>query len=310
MRYICYLGTMLLLSNTFAANPPKVIVATGKEDSTYNRMFKELGAACYSHAQWLEYKTAGSTRNYELLLKDIDYTNPKRSRTSKVPKKYERTDLAFIQHDLLNLSSVIDIDDRDLKKHIDKSIPSYSKGVEKNLKTFLTLHTEEVHLISKKDKRGSLKKSKRIAAWGGSYITAAIIKQKLGLDYKIMLHNNPEEALKSLKDDKVDLILAVDGQPVKWIEELDNHTLIPIHYDTKLENIYEKSILDSKIYKNLIYNDIPTIKVRNAIVMRTPVKAHLKKILNNYKNCARRVIPILAKPNEKWKDVPPIPEEE
>lgn len=253
-----------------------MIVATGDRDSTYHQIYKKLGKTCAHSIRWLEIGTSGSFDNLRLI-------------------KEDEVDLAFIQNDILQ-------------------IIQYGEKIKKKknrLEIFLPLYNEEVHLISKKENLLPFNKRKRIAIWNGAGRIATALRDTFKLKYKKVLFANRKSAMRALERDKVDLIMTVAGQPVKWIQSLSpkKYTLIPLPYADKLNTnnlnlFYTTSSLSS--YKNLSKIPIPTIATQSAIITKGPYTPEQKASLIEFKKCALQNLQELKRSSHthpKWKEV-------
>ena len=171
-------------------------VATGSKGGTYATMYKNLGDICTS-ASWLrERQTSGSVENVDLLLSN-------------------QVSLAFVQLDVLKARDQIDGDPR-----------------AKEIRTLLPLHQEEIHLIAKKPTKGFLGRvsgvtrfselaRKKVGAWGGSVVTANVLRAKSGVNFEVAAFPTRDAALAALASGQVDAVLAVVGQPADWVKALE-----------------------------------------------------------------------------------------
>lgn len=270
MRLIIYsLSTLLLFGISFSKKPRQMIVATGGKGATYHKIYKDLGAMCIQSAHWLEHGTDGSHTNYKLVDEG-------------------KVNLAFMQGDIFKVLQ----ENREKDKH--------------PIEILLPLYNEEVHLISTTSNLLPFKDRKRIAVWGGTLWTAKFLKDKMNLNYTIVKFQKREAAMKSLKKGKVDLVMAVVGQPAKWIQSLKakDYTLIPFSHNESLSKIYTKSSLSS--YKNISDSKIPTMATKSVIVTKDLSNPNRRKALIKYKKCAINSLPKLKKSpytHNKWKEI-------
>lgn len=232
-----------------AKKPISMIVATGSKAGTYSTMFKNIGQICVNSAHLLQKGTGGSLDNFDLLLEN-------------------KVDLAFIQYDVLKAQEKVFKDER-----------------VKNIRTLLPLYDEEVHLIARDNSKNPLKDKAKVAVWGGSIITAKVIKAKSKLNFKIVEFKNRKSALHSLNTEEVDVVLAVVGQPATWLRELQDYTLLPIPYQKWMKDFYSPAKLR---YRNLSQPHVKTIAVKSLLVTRNFQTAKRKQPLLKYQNCARR----------------------
>lgn len=279
-RLFCILP--LLLGAAQAADPTFLNVATGSPTGTYSAMFKNIGTVCTQSAYLKERGTSGSLENIDLLLSN-------------------QVSLAFVQSDVLKAKEQIDNDAR-----------------VQNIKALLPLHSEEVHLfakppVAKKNVFGKVTyvgitsfkdlKGKRVAAWGGSLITAKVLSAKMAVPYTIVPSKSQEEAFKALNAGQVDAVLAVVGQPAAWVKSLSGVNLVPIAYDPSLNGIYSQAKL---MYENISADSIPTVAVQSVLATRDFKTADKRKMLLDYQKCALSKLPNLQEDegmHPKWQEV-------
>ena len=61
----------------------------------------------------------------------------------------------------------------------------------------------------------------RVAAWGGSRVTAENIRARAGVPYEVVHAATPADAQRMLMAGEVDAVLAVGGAPLKWVSLLE-----------------------------------------------------------------------------------------
>lgn len=254
---------LLVLSLLPAAQAATFLnVATGSPTGTYSAMFKNIGVQCTQSAYLKERGTSGSLENVDLLLSN-------------------QVSLAFVQSDVLKAKQQIDQDAR-----VD------------NIKALLPLHNEEVHLFAKpavvkKNIFGKTTttgvttfndlKGKRVAAWGGSLITAKVLSAKLSVPYTILSVKDRDAAFAALNAGQADAVLAVVGQPATWVKDLSGVNLVPVPYTAALSGLYSSAKL---LYANMGADSVPTVAVQSVLVTRDFKTADKKKILLDYQKCA------------------------
>ncbi|GHF39004.1 hypothetical protein HNQ07_001799 [Deinococcus metalli] len=278
------LALTLALSLTAAQAAPATFlnVATGSSTGTYSAMFKNIGVQCTQSAYLKERGTSGSLENIDLLLSN-------------------QVSLAFVQSDVLKAKQQIDQDAR----------------VE-NIKALLPLHNEEVHLFAKpavvkKNIFGKTTttgvttfadlKNKKVAAWGGSLITAKVLSAKLGVPYTILSVKDRDAAFNALNGGQVDAVLAVVGQPASWVKDLNGVNLVPIAYTAALSGLYSSAKL---LYENMGADAVPTVAVQSVLVTRDFKTPDKKKILLDYQKCALTHLVNLQEDegmHPKWQEV-------
>ena len=267
-----------------AATPVFMNVATGSPTGTYSAMFKNIGKVCTQSAYLKERGTSGSLENIDLLLSN-------------------EVSLAFVQSDVLKAKEQIDQDAR-----------------VKNIKALLPLHNEEVHLFAKpptfkKSILGKVTtigvakfedlKQKRVAAWGGSLITAKVLSAKMKVPYTVVSAKDRDAAFAALQGGQVDAVLAVVGQHAAWVKELNgaNINLVPIPFRPEVQGVYAPAKL---MYANLSANTVPTVAVQSVLATRDFKTADRKKMLLDYQKCALSKLVNLQEDegmHPKWQEV-------
>lgn len=274
----------LTLPAAHAAPATFLNVATGSPTGTYAAMFKNVGVQCTQSAYLKERGTSGSLENIDLLLSN-------------------QVSLAFVQSDVLKAKQQIDQDPR----------------VE-NIRALLPLHAEEVHLFAKpavvkKNIFGKTTttgvttfadlKGKRVAAWGGSLITAKVLSAKLGVSYTILSVKDRDAAFAALSGGQADAVLAVVGQPATWVRDLNSAAvnMVPVPFNAALDGIYTSAKL---LYPNLGAGSVPTVAVQSVLATRDFKTADKKTILLNYQKCAIAKLVNLQEDegmHPKWQEV-------
>lgn len=279
-RILCL--TLLAGAPLAQAQPVFLNVATGSKTGTYSAMFRNVGVVCTQSAYLKERGSSGSLENIDLLLSN-------------------EVSLAFVQSDVLKAKEQIDQDARVA-----------------NIRALLPLHNEEVHLFArpavvKKNIFGKTTttgvstfadlKARRVAAWGGSLITAKVLSAKLAVPYSIVSVKDRDAAFAALNAGQVDAVLAVVGQPAAWVKELSGVNLVPVPYVAALNGIYSSAKL---LYPNLGAGSVPTVAVQSVLATRDFKTPERKAILLKYQQCALSRLVNLQEDegmHPKWQEV-------
>lgn len=243
-------------------------------------MFRDLGRVC-TGAAWLQQRqTSGSIENLELLLSN-------------------QVSLAFVQLDVLKAKQQIDGDPRT-----------------NELRTLLPLNQDEIHLIARRPSTDLLGRirgvqtftdlaGKRVGAWGGSVITANVLKAKSGTAYTVISYPDRNAALSALAAGQVDALLAVVGQPADWVKTLDSqqYSLLPLNIPAgKLNGFYKPTRL---LYTNF-GPAISTYSVQRLLITRNFKTLERRAQLLKYQACAKAKLTALQESegmHPKWSDV-------
>lgn len=268
-------------------------VATGGEKGTYAQMFRELKAVCQGDLNLVEVPTSGSVENADLLMGN-------------------QVNAGIVQQDVLFFRSR----NEDMKM----------------LKTLVTLHPEEVHLITRAD--GKVEGQKKIlgftydkgqvvilnnfselagrsvAAVGGSIWTAKAMTQNSGVAFSVVEAPSNPVALDMLRSSQVDAVVMVIGHGAAIVKELGpEFKLLPIT-DMPLEmltkNIYDPAKLT---YTNLSQsNGVSTVKVQSLFITRDYKTQKMKDGLLKLRECIKEKAPEIAEStgtHPKWQEVNP-----
>lgn len=282
--FFVFLSFALMSTLSFAQATPPAIFATGPAGGTYNQMATELIRSCQSTTatKWGVVASGGSEDNVDCILNN-------------------RCNMSIVQADVLSV------------------LAKDSKVV----RVFQALHPEEVHLLTLTvpKKAGGVMgigakpvplnesfdlEGMKVAAWGGSVITANIINERASVGFVVVEYADQKSALAALSKREVDAILAVGGSRVKWIEQLDmTYKLIPFSDDhvKSLSRVYD---LASVSYRNLRQNSVKTISVPAVIITRNYTTGNVFTMLANLKACfadKRLDIESTASNHAKWSDV-------
>ncbi len=278
--YIKLLSLIALLGSVQAAPVSFMDVATGARGTTSNAMYKDLGRVCTNAAFLREVHTSGSIENVDLLLGN-------------------KVSLAFVQLDVLKARDQVDHDPR-----------------AKEIRTLLPLNPDELHLIAPVPKKGFLGrttgitkysdlKGKRLGAWGGSFVTANILRAKSGVAMQVLSFPEREQAINALNAGQVDAVLAVVGQPADWVKALSpqQYVLAPVDIaPEKLKDFYQPARL---IYPQF-GSSVPTYSVQRLLVTRNFKTPERHQQLLAYQNCAKSKLSELVEGqgmHPKWAEV-------
>ncbi|PNY82709.1 transporter substrate-binding domain-containing protein [Deinococcus koreensis] len=267
-----------------AATPFFLDVATSPKGSTASDMFRDIGQVCTGASFLRQRQTSGSVESLDLLLGN-------------------QVSLAFVQLDVLKARDQIDKDPR-----------------ARELKTLLPLNFDEIHLIARQPTikknifsrttvSGVLKfsdlKGKKLGAWGGSVISANVLKAKSAVGVTVLEYKGREEALAALGAGQVDAVLSVVGQPADWVKALDpaRFALRPVDIDpARLNGFYRPATLR---YAQL-GSGVGTYAVQRILVTRDFKTPERRAALLNYQKCALSKLTQLQETqgfHPKWTEV-------
>lgn len=277
----------------------ELLVASGVPDGTYNMMMQEVISACTSDTlKFKEVPTTGAEETISLLLEG------------------NSANVGILQTDGVALRQ------KDDGKRVS------------NLRVLLTLHPEEVHFVVPAQAsvtRGGTQflgwklfgeklvlssvdqlAGKKVGVWGGSAVTAKAIQWKASVPYVIVEYPNRDQTLSALMSGEVDAIMAVGGQPLKWLKEAPTGKYrlvsLPQSVIEKLTNepgsVYRQETL---YYRNLDAAGLTTVAT-DALLVTRAYKGSLVRELNELRQCVTDKLPDFqeeAGHHPKWQQVDP-----
>lgn len=262
-------------------------VATGGPTGTYSKMLKEIVQTCGSNVAITEQNTSGSTENVNLLVGN-------------------QVNGGFVQTDVL---------------HFRASTEDMA-----GIKTLLTLHPEEVHVLvlegpnkaagildrvglgdktvplnSVKDLQG-----RTVGAVGGSFITAQVIRIQSEVAFKVVEFPDNKALVAALTAKQVDAALMVGGSPLGAVAELKGgYKLLSFPEDLigKLKNVYRPARLN---YTNINSRGVQTVATDALFVTREYKSAKFVEALGGLRSCITKNIDDLKETtgmHPKWQVV-------
>lgn len=279
---------LMAVAAVTASAQTQLKVATGGPTGTYSVMFKQFQQTCKDEIMQVEIPTTGSVQNMDKIL------------GNEVNAAIVQTDVLFMRARSEDLSGI---------------------------KTLFSLYPEEVHVyaptVSKvMDKGNMVGMGKKpipfntvadlqgysIAAWGGSIVTAQLIRIQGEMQYNIVEVNNFNEAKAKLDAGEVQGVLMVGGQPMADLTKLNNsYKLLPFpeSLTQKLKAVYTPAKLN---YSNLGQggSGIPTIATDALYVTRAYKTAKYVESLSALRSCFAANLDYLKEEtgmHKKWSSV-------
>jgi TRAP-type uncharacterized transport system substrate-binding protein len=248
-------------------------ISTGGASATYSRMSKEIGAACMNDIQLQEMNSTGSMQNIDRLTGN-------------------ETQAAIVQSDVLRFRG----NTEDLSA----------------VKTLVTMHPEQVHLIalasSNLKEGGTLGFGAKavtfntindlagrvVVASGGSYITAQVIRLQTEISFQVVEVADSKAAIEAVNSGQAAAALFVGGQPMDNLKTLNKaHKLlsIPEAVVGKLKNVYKPAVLN---YSNLGAAGVTTVSTDAIMVTREFKTPKMIEALSKFRTCFNAKVPELA----------------
>lgn len=133
----------------------------------------------------------------------------------------------------------------------------FAKDIKKQFTYVTKLYNEEMYVISSKSVTNlSQLNGKKVSVDlpnGGTFVTAAIVFERLGLKPNF-LYIEQRIAMEKMRAGEIDAVIAVGGKPYKSVSAFsdDRFHLVPVEYSRPLQTDYLPATLTSKDYPNLI----------------------------------------------------------
>jgi uncharacterized protein len=194
------LGLSIAVNHVWAQTTPRpMVVSSGGTTGTYYRLMKEFDDA--APGVIVNTESDGSLTNVDRVMDN-------------------QAELGITQLDALYI--------RGMKE----------TNLKERIRVLALLHSEEIHFIAKSPPQGeggifglhlSSKPSvlnsvddlrgRKIGFWGGAVITEQVIASLTEIGWVPMEFPSVPTALKALKTDHIDTLMAVGGQPLGWVSE-------------------------------------------------------------------------------------------
>lgn len=281
------IAAMVAVSSAMAQATLKV--STGSSSGTYSRMFKELASVCKNELPLVEMNSSGSVQNIDRLI------------GNEVNGAFTQTDVIFFRGQTEELS---------------------------DYKTLFTLHPEEVHVITKavspiteggvagigakpiRLERVEDLAGRTVAAWGGSYVTAQVVRLQSEIQYKVAELPDFKSAKAALDKGDVAAILMVGGAKMADVEALPkDYKLLSFSEQTigKLKRVYVPAVLN---YSNLGPggNGVKTVATEALFVVRAYKSPKFVEAMANLRACFNNNAEMISETtgmHAKWRLVKP-----
>lgn len=262
-------------------------VATGPAKGTYSTMFKELNNECANEVPMIEVVTSGSNDNISALT------------GNQVNAVFTQTDVLYFRARTEELG---------------------------NVKTLMTLHPEEVHLVALAHSpittggyAGTGIGAKpvvfnditslanyKVGAAGGSFTTAQVIRLQSEIPFTVEQYGSNDELLAALKEGKIQAALMVGGSPLPVVAGLGpDYKLLPIPESVaaKMKGVYRPARLN---YNRMNAAGVPTVATDAIFVTREYKTPKMIQALAKFRACAFEKIDELKETtgtHPKWQAV-------
>lgn len=257
-----FLAAILLAATSAFAQT--LLIGTGSNTGTYSKMLKEINQTCASAIPITEQNTSGSLENMALLT------------GNKINGAFTQTDVLYF-----------------LGRTDDRL---------QNVKTLVALHPEEVHVVALAQSKtvvggnmlGMGKQplqvktiedlvGRTVGAWGGSYITAQVIRLQSQIKFDVQEFPGAKEAKAALDAGQIEAIIAVGGAPLGFVETLNkSYKLVPIPNAEVLKAVYRPAKIT---YTNLDAMGVATVATDALFVTREYKTEKFSSALGRLRAC-------------------------
>lgn len=257
-----------------AAQAQQVKVGTGGPKGTYHALFANIAEKCGESMAMVEVASDGSITNLDRLT------------GKEIGAAFVQTDSLFASaqgRDLGNIKTLVAFNKEDA--HI---VTLANSGL-KSGGTF-GIGAKDVSFNTVEDLSGQ-----KIAAAGGSLITAQLIKLQGQVNWTIVPAKNNDEAIAMMKAGQVQAVIMVGGQPLGDVKALDSsYKLLGFRQGTidLLKTVY---VADKLSYPKLGTGAVSTIATEALLVTRTYNTPDKLAMLSAFRKCVVDHVP-------EWQD--------
>lgn len=278
--------TLVGLTLAAAAAAQSFAVSTGPAGNTYDTLFQQFTAQCQGEVgvPFVGKTSAGSMDNIDRLS------------NNEVTASISQTDVLTYRSKLEDMGQI---------------------------RVLFLLHPEEVHVLvlSEPRKEGGLAglggkpvvfdtfsnlRGRRIGAWGGSLITAQVLRLQSEVAFTLVEFADQPTALKALADKSVDALLSVGGSPQAWLQKLDRRYKLVTFNDqeaTALKSVYRPARVT---YPNLGQTGLVTVATDAVLATRQYRTPAMLQMLGRVRECFRaHLAELQEKPGNhtKWQAI-------
>lgn len=275
MGYLKTFLAAILITATAVAGAQQIKVATGSPKGTYHALYSNIASICGSEMAVVGVNTSGSIENIDKL-------------TSKeVGAAFVQTDALFATaqgRDLGNVKTLVAFNKESVH------VVTLTQSLLKTGGNMLGFGKEALVFNTAEDLRGY-----RVAAAGGSIITAQLIKLQGQVNWTVVPVDSVDAAIAAVKSGDVQAAVIVGGVPLGNVRALGpDFKLLGFKPSTTelLKTIY---VNDRLSYPKLSQVPVNTLATEALLVVRTLNTKERLAALSKFRSCIIRNIP-------EWKD--------
>lgn len=264
-----------MLAVVTVAQAQQVRVATGGPKGTYHAMFTNIAEKCGQEMAVVGVNTSGSLENLDKL------TN------KEVGAAFMQTDALFASAQGRDLGGI-----RTLVAFHRESVHVIAP-VNSGLKTegnMLRMNRQDIVFNTAEDLAGY-----RVAAAGGSVVTAQLIRLQGQLNWTVVPMANNDEVIAAVRSGQVQAGVMVGGQPLGNVRALDNNFKLLGFKPATVELLKTVYVGDRLSYPKISQTAVQTIATEALLVTRVVNTPERQAALSNFRSCILRNVP-------EWQD--------
>jgi len=272
-KYILAAAALSIVA--LSAQAQQVKVATGSPKGTYHALFANIAEKCGEQMAMIEVPSSGSLENLDKLA------------GKEVGAAFMQTDALFASaqgRDLGNIKTLIAFNKESV--HV---VAPVASGL-KTSGNMVGYGKQDIVFSTAEDLTGY-----KVAAAGGSMITAQLIKLQGQLNWTIVPVDSADAALAAAKAGQVQAAVLVGGQPLGNVKALGtDFKLLGFKQGTVdlLKTVY---VQDKLSYPKLAQSAVNTIATEALLVTRTVNTPERIATLANFRSCVLKNVP-------EWQD--------
>lgn len=265
---------LAMLAITATAQAQQVKVATGGVKGTYHALFANIADKCGSEMAMIEVPSSGSLENLDKLS------------GKEVGAAFMQTDALFASaqgRDLGNIKTLVAFNREAVHVIVLSNSGIKSGGT-------LGFGAKDVVINNAEDLSGM-----RIAAAGGSMITAQLVRLQGQLNWTVVPVADNDAALAALKSGQVQGVVMVGGQPLGNVKALGSEFKLIGFRPQTMELLKTVYVSDKLSYPKISSGAVPTIATEALLVTRTYNTPDKLKMLSDFRACVYKNVP-------EWQD--------
>lgn len=264
------------LAISATAHAQQIKIATGSPKGTYHALYTNIAERCGTEMAVVGVNTSGSLENLDKLA------------GKEVGAAFMQTDALFATaqgRDLSNIKTLVAFNKESV--HV---VASATASVKVEGSGFLGLNQATKTLNTVDDLSGY-----KVAAAGGSIVTAQLIKMQGQVNWIIVPVDTPDAALAAVKSGAVQAALLVGGQPLGNIRALGNEFKLLGFKPATVDLLKTVYVPDRLSYPKLSQGAVQSVATEALLVVRTMNTKDRLAALSKFRSCVIRNIP-------EWQD--------